>query len=112
MPGNSASRCAAITCSSGTKRSPSGSATKRGSSGGTLTRAKRRSPVIGSRTTAARFSDRFEMYGNGCAGSTASGVSTGKMRSSNSPLEERDVGGLEAVEGTDDADALLLERRA
>ena len=30
-----------MTCSSGTKRSPSGSATKRGSSGGTFTRAKR-----------------------------------------------------------------------
>jgi hypothetical protein len=32
---------------------------------------------------AARLSARFEMYGNGWAGSTASGVSTGKMRSSN-----------------------------
>ena len=50
MPGNSASRCAAITCSRGTKRSPSGTLTKRGSSGGTLTRAKRSSPVAGSRT--------------------------------------------------------------
>ena len=50
MPGNSWSRWAAITCSSGTKRSPSGMTTKRGSSGGTLTRAKRRSPVSGSRT--------------------------------------------------------------
>ena len=84
MPGNSASRCAAITCSSGTKRVRPGSATKRGSSGGTLTRAKRCSPVAGSRTATARLSERFEMYGNGCAGSTASGVSTGKMRASNS----------------------------
>ena len=29
------------------------------------------------RTTTARFSDSPEMYGNGWAGSTASGVSTG-----------------------------------
>ena len=84
MPGNSASRCAAITCSSGTKRELPGTATNRGSSGGTFTRAKRSSPVLASRTTTARLSDRFEMYGNGCAGSTASGVSTGKIRSSNS----------------------------
>ena len=47
MPGNSWSRWAAMTCSSGTKRSPSGMTTKRGSSGGTFTRAKRRSPVVG-----------------------------------------------------------------
>ena len=40
----------------------------------------------GSRTTIARLSERFEMYGNGCAGSTASGVSTGKMRSSNTAV--------------------------
>ena len=49
---------------------------------GTFTRAKRRSPVSGSQTIAARLSERFEMYGNGCAGSTASGVSTGKIRCS------------------------------
>ena len=61
-----------------------GSATKRGSSGGTFTRANRCSPVAGWRTATARLSERFEMYGKGCAGSTASGVSTGKMRSSNS----------------------------
>ncbi len=83
IPGNSPSRCAAITCSSGTKRSPSGITTKRGSSGGTFTRANRCSPVSGSRTTTARFSDRFEMYGKGCAGSTASGVRTGKTFASN-----------------------------
>ena len=72
-----------MTCSSGTKRSPSGSSTNRGSSDGTFTRAKRRSSDSGSRTITARFSDRFEMYGNGWPGSTASGVSTGKMRCSN-----------------------------
>ena len=47
-----------------------------------MTRAKRSSPLARSRTTTAKLSERFEMYGNGCAGSTASGVSTGKMRSS------------------------------
>ena len=51
----------------------------RGSSGGTLTRAKCSLPVDGFTTTTARLSDRPEMYGNGCAGSTASGVSTGKI---------------------------------
>ena len=35
---------------------------------------------IGVSTRIARFSDRFEMYGNGWPGSTASGVSTGKIR--------------------------------
>ena len=62
-----------MTCSSGTKRSPSGMTTKRGTLGGTFTRAKRRSPVTGSRTITARFSERWEMYGNGWPGSTASG---------------------------------------
>ena len=80
MPGNSSPRRAAMICSRGTKRSPSGRATKRGSSGGTFTRAKRRSPVRGLRTSTARFSDRLEMWGKGWPGSTASGVSTGKMR--------------------------------
>ncbi len=47
MPGKSCRRWAAITCSSGTKRSPSGSTTNRGSRDGTLTRAKRRSSVVG-----------------------------------------------------------------
>ena len=51
----------------------------RGSSGGTLTRAKCSLPVVGLDTTTARLSDSPEMYGNGCAGSTASGVSTGKI---------------------------------
>ncbi len=66
-----------MTCSRGTKRSPSGRTTKRGSRSGTFTRAKRRWPVSGSRTMTARLSDRFEMYGNGWLGSTASGVRTG-----------------------------------
>ena len=50
-PGTTPSKCAAITCSSGTKRSPSGMTTKRGSRFGTFTRAKRFSPLTGSRTT-------------------------------------------------------------
>ena len=52
--------------------------TSRGTLLGTLTRANRSVRPSGSRTVTARFSDRPEMYGNGCAGSTASGVSTGK----------------------------------
>src|SRR5699024_505873 len=52
---------------------------KRGSSGGTFSRAKCSLPVVGLRTITARFNDSPEMYGNGCAGSTASGVSTGKI---------------------------------
>ena len=87
MPGNSVSSLAAMSCSSSTKRWASGSSRKRGSSGGTLTRAKRSSPVAESRTVTARFSERFEMYGNGWAGSTASGVSTGKMLSVNRIVE-------------------------
>ena len=51
--------------------------------GGTLTRANRRIWVEGSRTTTARFSDRSEMYGNGWAGSTDSGVRIGNTRFSN-----------------------------
>ena len=51
---------------------------KRGSSGGTLTRAKCCFSVTGLRRITARFRDSPEMYGNGWAGSTASGVSTGK----------------------------------
>ena len=51
--------------------------TKRGRLSGTLTRAKRRSLVSGSRASTASDSDRFERNGNGWPGSTASGVSTG-----------------------------------
>jgi hypothetical protein len=91
MPGNRWSRCAAMTSSSGTNlvayMSASGdssalSATRsiRGSTGGTLTRAKCSLPVRGLTRTTARFRERPEMYGNGCAGSTASGVSTGNTR--------------------------------
>src|SRR4051794_31244980 len=82
MPGKSWSRWAAMTSSSGTKRhrwcsSPS-TAMSRGSSGGTFTRAKCCFSVAGLRRMTARLSESPEMYGKGCAGSTASGVSTGK----------------------------------
>ena len=46
IPGNSRSRCAAITCSIGTNRVSSASGRNRGSTGGTFTRAKRSSPVL------------------------------------------------------------------
>ncbi len=51
---------------------------KRGTLFGTFTRAKCDWPPAGSRTITARFSESPLMYGNGWAGSTASGVSTGK----------------------------------
>jgi hypothetical protein len=52
--------------------------TQRASDRGTLTRAKCSSTALsGSRSSTASDSDRLEMYGNGCPGSTASGVSTG-----------------------------------
>ncbi len=52
-----------MTSSTGTNRCPSASATKRGNTLGTFTRANRRSSVSGSRTITARLSARFEMYG-------------------------------------------------
>jgi hypothetical protein len=61
MPGKSFCACAEISCSIGRKPAPSGSAIQRENSGGTLMRAKRCTWVSGSRTTTARFSDRFEM---------------------------------------------------
>ncbi len=99
MPGKRCSRCAAIRSSRGTNRALYGSAllgsnepdawswfsitTNRGSSGGTLTRANCSSPVLGLTTTTARLSESPEMYGNGWAGSTASGVRTGNTCSRN-----------------------------
>ena len=76
--GKSSGRKWRITLSSGrwTPRLPTGR--KRGRSSGTFTRAKRSSPVFGSRTKRPRLSERPEMYGNGWPGPTASGVSTGK----------------------------------
>ena len=110
-PGTGVESCAAITCSSGTKRSPSGSGRNRGSSGGTFTRAKRRSSGVGvARPATPRFSDRFEMYGNGWPGSTASGVSTGKIRCSNTSIEVLAVVVVEVVP-VDELDARRAQRR-
>ena len=55
--------------------------------GGTFTRAKCCLSDFGLRRATARFSDSPEMYGNGCAGSTASGVRTGNTRSLKSFLQ-------------------------
>ncbi len=56
------------------------SATKRGRiSVGTFTRANTVWSVTGSRTSTARLSERFEMYGKGRPGATASGVRAGKI---------------------------------
>ena len=73
--------------SSGTSSAPEPSGasteTKRGRiSVGTFTRANTvgaPSPPAGSRTSTARLRDRFEMYGKGRPGATASGVSAGKI---------------------------------
>ena len=59
-------------------------------------RAKRTVPESGSRASTATLNERFETYGKGCAGSTASGVSTGKMRASNSRAERRAIARVEA----------------
>ena len=83
IPGNSRPRFAEITSSINTKRVDPGTDMKRGKFCGILTRAKRRSCVRGSLAIMARLRARLEMYGNGCAGSTASGVSTGKILVSN-----------------------------
>ncbi len=55
----------------------------RGRIWGTLTRAKTRSFVSGSRRPTAIDRLSVEMYGNGWPGSTASGVRTGKISSRN-----------------------------
>src|SRR3990170_3269931 len=68
MPGKSASRLAAMICSSNRYvRTPT--STRRGRTGGTLMRAKRLSLDSGSRTVTASESDRSLMYGNGWPGS-------------------------------------------
>ena len=53
MPGNSASRFASMICSSSTNRLRRPPRIRRGRTGGTLTRAKPRSPVSGSRSPTA-----------------------------------------------------------
>ena len=79
MPGKSRSRKWAITLSSGSNRPFEPAGKKRGNPSGTFTRAKRSSPLSGSRASTPRLRDRPEMYGKRCPGPTPSGVSTGKI---------------------------------
>ena len=99
-----------IASSSGTKQPREPIGRKRGSSSGTLTRAKRSSAVSGSRTKTPRLSDRPEMYGNGWPGPTASGVSTGKTSLVKSRSSCASSSCVELVDVRDD-DAGLGERR-
>ena len=81
IPGKSCSRFSAIKSSRGMNRVEcSVVGIKRLKIGGTFTRAKNFSLVSGLITRTPKLRDRPEMYGNGCDGSTANGVSTGKMR--------------------------------
>ena len=86
-PGNSRSKYSAMTCSSGMKRTSlgavSGRRMKRRSCGGTGISADRflLSRLLVSCT--AMVKPRLGMKGKGCAGSIASGVSTGKICSAN-----------------------------
>ena len=66
--GRALPRWAAMTSSSARSGVAAPSGRKRGSTSGTFTRAKRRSPVSGSRTNTPSESERLEMYGNGCPG--------------------------------------------
>ena len=70
-----------MTSSSGTKTMLSPTCRKRGTPEptGTLTRTSAGWSLPGVRTVTSRLSDRFEMNGNGCAGSIANGVISGKM---------------------------------
>ena len=79
IPGNSASRWRAITSSSGMNVSLAISTNRGSTSLGTFTRANASWSSSGSCSRTIRLSDRFEMYGNGRPGPTASGVSTGKI---------------------------------
>ena len=85
--------------------------TKRGTLLGTLMRANSSGPPSGSRTTTARFSDSPEMYGNGWAGSTASGVSTGKI-CSRKYVRSRSRSSVVQVDPAHDLDLLGGECRA
>ena len=84
IPGNSASRCAAMMSSSGTNVSLEILKNRGSTSLGTFTRANTSASISGSCRRTIRLSDRFEMYGNGRPGPIASGVSTGKISSRNS----------------------------
>ena len=93
IPGNRRGKLALTISSMLTNVNESGNWKKRGKVCGSFTRANRSSPDFGSRTTMAKLSAKLEMYGNGCAGSTASGVSTGKIRDSKTPVRcSRSIG--------------------
>ena len=81
MPGRSRSRFWAMMSSTGTKRRESPTRTKRGMPlpTGAFTRIRSGSLSFGWWPPTRRLSDRLEMNGNGCAGSSASGVTRGKM---------------------------------
>ena len=81
-----------------------------GNAGGTLTRANKRRPSYGSAGTTARLSDRSEMYGNGWPGSTANGVSVGKMPGLKMSGEVELIGRVE-IWPIDDDDAAAFEPR-
>ena len=78
IPGNSASKLAEITSSSGTNLCPQ-VFRNLGNVGGTFTLANNSELDLGFRNKIAKFNERPEIYGNGCAGSTASGVNTGNI---------------------------------
>ncbi len=111
MPGNSRSRCAAITFSSGTNRSPSGSATNRGSSGGTFTRANLRSP--GHRVAHHRREVERQVRD---VRERVRGVDRQRGEHREDALvelllEEREVRAVQRLDRAHDPDPLLLERR-
>ncbi len=115
MPGNSTGRSAAISSSIGRKRTtaPSrlSSSTNRSTLSGTLTRAKCSTAVSGCLTVTARFRLSPLTNGNGCAGSTASGVSTGNTCSWKY-VDSRPRSVVVELGPRDDQDALLGQRRA
>ena len=85
IPGKSFWAFATITSSRPTNTRPPDSTPVRTrshwySSRGTLTRTSTDSPLTGSPRRKAHDVERFETYGNGCASSRLSGVSTGEIR--------------------------------
>ena len=79
MPGNRAPRFWATRSSSGMNVFFEISTNRGRTSFGTLIRAKTSCSTSGSCSLTIRLSERFEMYGKGRPGPTASGVSTGKI---------------------------------
>src|SRR5665647_3569192 len=123
IPGKRDWRFAAMTCSSqvnhccgasagsssGSAPAPAGAGagTRRGSEPGTLTRAKRFSPLW-SRISTARLWLMLEMCGNGRPGSKASGVSRLLGGVERSVVDDVDAGGVELRAQLAEAGARLL----